>query len=273
MHQSRSIRWRAGWLAGGAWVAFLFAAVSPAQAQIVNVQGLVGRNVDEGWTGNCQLSADWLAGNSRLFAASGAITEYWRRGPMTVLGTVSGSYGLKGSASGWQDLPFQEKIFEHLRLKLALSGPWTWEVFAQHEFDRWRRLKLRAVAGSGLRWDGRPTENVGVAMGLAVMAQAEELLKPTAVDPAGLAYEARLSSYLSGAWELSKNALMSATLYVQPKPTDVLDTRGLVDVSLQVAATPRWALKLQYALALDSRPPATVERCDTTSKASLVAAW
>jgi hypothetical protein len=262
----------------GAVIAALFVCgfstmAAPAHGQIVNVQSLVGRAVQDGWTGNAALSGDWLAGNSRLRAGSATATQYWRGGPWLGLLTVAGAYGIKGSATGWQETPFQQKIFEHGRLRRQLSDHLSAEAFVQHEYDRWRRLELRALVGGGLRWDGHPIDGLALAAGLSLMGQAEQLLSPKAGDPLGLVYELRLSSYLSGALELSKNAAVSATLYAQPQPMDPADIRGLVDVALQVAATPRWSLKLQHSLALDSRPPIGVEGYDATTKAALVAGW
>lgn len=246
---------------------------APARAQIVNVQSLVGRAVQDGWSGNAALSGDWLAGNSRLRAGSATATQYWRGGPWLALLTVAGAYGVKGSATGWQEVPFQQKIFEHGRVRRQLGEQLSAEAFVQHEYDRWRRLELRALVGGGLRWDGHPLDGLALAAGLSLMAQAEQLLSPKAGDPQGLASELRLSSYLSGAVELSKNAALSATLYAQPRPLQPADVRGLVDVAVQVAATPRWSLKLQHSLAVDSRPPVAVRGYDATTKAALVAGW
>lgn len=271
-HRAALVRWALAW-GTLLWGLGLLGAPRPAWGQIVNVQSLVGRAVEDGWTGQAALSGDWLAGNSRLRAGSATATQYWRGGPWLALLTVAGAYGVKGSASGWQETPFQQKIFEHARLRRQLGAQLSAEAFVQHEYDRWRRLELRALVGGGLRWDGHPAEGLALAAGLSLMAQTEQLLAPKAGDPAGLVSELRLSSYLSTALELSKHAALSATLYAQPRPLALADVRGLVDLALQVAATPRWSLKLQHSLALDSRPPIGVEGYDATTKAALVAGW
>lgn len=266
---------RSEWRALVVALVCLAAAVMPTQAaaQIVNVQSLVGRAVEQGWTGNAAVAGDWLAGNVRMRAGSLAATQYWRSGPWLALLTVSGAYGIKGSAAGWQETPFQQKIFEHLRTRLKLGRSWSAELFVQHEYDRWRRLELRALVGGGMRWDSQPADGLALAAGVAVMGQAEQLLSPKAGDPQGLDYELRLSSYLSGAWELSKSAALMLTVYGQPRPLDLSDWRGLLDAGIQVAATPRWSLKLQHTLALDSRPAIGVAGYDATTKVALVAGW
>ena len=47
----------------------------------------------------------------------------------------------RGEYSEGRGVKLAEKTFEHLRV--------LWEAFVQHEYDAFRRLSLRAVAGTG----------------------------------------------------------------------------------------------------------------------------
>ena len=241
-----------------------------AQAQIVNVQQLAGKPIKPGMTGQAALTADSLGGNSQLLTGGGSGTLFWRQAAWLSLVMVTGAYGVKGTDGKWADDPYQAKIFEHLRVRRELGDGLSVETFAQHEYDRWRRLKLRVVAGGGMRYDTDVGKGLHVAAGLAYMAQWEELLKPKAGDPLGLALEHRLSSYVVAALELSETSALSLTAYVQPKLGDFSDLRGLVDAAIVLAAGKTVAVRLNWAVGYDTRPPASVRGYDTTGKFALV---
>lgn len=245
-----------------------------ASAQIVNVQSLAGKPVDPGLSGNATLALDWQAGNTQILAGSAAVTNFYRMDANLLLLTVSGAYGVKGTPDGaWAEEPYQQKIFEHLRFRHTLSPAWSLEAFGQHEYDRWRRLKFRALGGVGGRWDSDPWDGAHVGVGLAYMAQWEELLKPKPGDLTGVHLEHRASSYVTGALELTKAAAASLTTYLQPRLDDPADLRGLVEASLTVALTKRLQLKATYGLGYDLRPPQGVRGYDATTKVALGATW
>ncbi len=243
----------------------------PALAQIVNVQSLIGKPAQEGASGNVAAALEWQAGNTQLLAGSAATTGFYRRGDWLTFLTVSGAYGKKGQLGRFEAEPYQQKIFEHLRLRRQLTEAWSWEAFAQHEFDRWRRLKFRALLGTGPRLDVEATKTLRFAFGMAYMAQWEQVLKPAAGDPAGSVLEHRLSSHLTGGWQISDTAALALTVYVQPNLLDASDVRGLVDGSLAVAVTKTLQLKLIYAQGYDTTPPLQVRGYDASTKVAVAA--
>lgn len=240
-------------------------------AQIVNVQSLIGKPPQQGASGNVAAALEWQAGNTQLLAGSGAATGFYKRSEWLTFLTVSGAYGRKGQLGHFEPEAYQEKVFEHLRLRRQLTRAWSWEAFGQHEFDRWRRLKFRALAGTGARLDVEAHEALRFAFGLAYMAQWEQLLRPAAGDPAGVVLDHRLSSYLTGGWQLSETAALALTVYVQPNLVDASDVRGLVDASLAVAITKTLQLKILYALGYDTTPPQQVRGYDATTKFAIAA--
>lgn len=244
-----------------------------AAAQIVNVQQLAGKPLKPGWSGQVAVTGDWLFGNAQLLTGGGTGTVFFRHNEWVSLATVTGAYGIKGSNGTYADDPYQEKVFEHLRLRRQFAAGLSLEAFAQHEFDRWRRLKLRAVAGAGVRFDADPASWLHLACGLAQMAQWEELLKPKAGDAAGLVLEHRLSSYLTAAAEMTDTASFVATVYTQPRWGDFADVRGLVDLALVVAINKATALRLNWAMGYDTQPPIGVRGYDGSGKVSFVAGF
>jgi len=248
----------------GAAVVALCAA--PASAQIVNVQNLAGKAVDEGLSGSVSLRFDLRMGNTQILMSSAGLTTFYKMGDDIILFTARGAYGLKGTPNGWNDEPYIERIFEHVRYRRELNDTVSVEAFGQHEYDRWRRLRIRTLAGAGPRFDVPVSETAHAAFGIAYMFQGEELLKPKPGDIEGFYAEHRLSSYITGSMKLTDNAAISGTIYAQPRLDDWSDIRSLIDGVLTVALTRKLGLSVKCVLALDSRPPEYVRGYDLNTR-------
>ena len=256
------------WLAT---VACAWILQSRAEAQIMNVQSLAGKPVAEGASGRVAATGSWATGNVLLLQATGSATFFYRAGDSIWLLTANGNYGNKGDAGRLSDIPFRESIFEHVRFRRALLGGLGVEAFIQHEYDRYRRLRVRALGGIGGRFDLELSKDAHVAVGVAAMMQAEELLAPQPGDLKGLYREFRMSSYLTGSVRPAETLTLTATVYVQPNLRAANDVRGLLDTSLQVAVTSHVALTVGLVMAWDTAPPIAVRGLDTTSSVGL--AW
>jgi len=229
-----------------------------AQAQIVNVSSLAGKAVKDGLSGSAKLSVNYQQGNTQLVLASAAATGFYRFCGNTFLLTASGAYGLNGPPGEWKDDPFRERTFEHLRYRRDVTEVISWEAFLQHEYDRWRRLNLRALAGTGPRFDITLGKDDHLALGIAYMAQYEELLKPKDGDPLSGWLEHRMSSYITFSHKFNKRAAISGSAYFQPRIDAFGDLRALFEASLVVGITDKLGLSVAYKLAYDSEPPAEV---------------
>lgn len=251
----------------GSLAVAMLSSVGPASAQIVNVQNLAGRAVTDGLSGTLGLNFDMRAGNTQILISSAELTTFYKFSDNVLLLNAKGAYGLKGAAGVWLDEPYQERLFEHVRYRRTLSERVSVEAFGQHEYDRWRRLKLRVLAGAGPRFDVPISKTTAAAVGIAYMWQGEELLSPQAGDLQGFYTEHRVSMYTTGGMKLTDTAAIAGTIYLQPRIDDVADVRGLVDGTLTVAITTTLGLKVSYVVAYDTRPPQSVRGYDITTKA------
>jgi len=256
-------------------LAFFFSVVAAnASAQIVNVQAFAGKLATPGFSGQAALAADWLSGNSNVLAGTAGATIFAKHDAWFSFLTGSAAYGIKGKSGKYDDDSFQEKTFVHVRVRRDLSfNGLSLEALAQHEFDRFRRLKTRAVTGVGLRWDGDVATGFHVALGATYLAQFEQLLRPKAGDPVDLYLEHRLSTYFAGVLEISPGTALSLTLYAQPLFENYLDTRTLVDAAIQVAIGKSLALRVNWAMGTDSHPAKDVLESDGASKVTFVASF
>ncbi|HAN30461.1 MAG TPA: hypothetical protein DCQ06_02585 [Myxococcales bacterium] len=250
------------WVAASVWFAAWLCHPAAASAKIINVQSLAGKPIEQGLSGRVGLSTNIRSGNVQLALASANTQVFYRIDENIFVLSANGSYGLKGSLGKWSDEPFRERLFEHLRFRRDLTESIGVEAFVQHEYDRWRRLKLRALAGVGVRFDVDTSKDSHLAVGFAYMAQWEELLKPIEGDLTGIYLEHRLSSYITGSVKLGKRAAVTMTCYVQPNLTLWSDIRGLIEGRLTVSLTDSLALAVTGWSAWDTAPPQNVRGYD-----------
>jgi putative salt-induced outer membrane protein YdiY len=239
--------------------ACLVAAPRAARAQIVNVQSQIG-DVPQGFSGAFDAAADWRTGNTSFLLLSGATTLRWRSGNHLVFAVAKGEYGRLGTDS----TVFVEHSFEHLRYRFHLNDRVTLEAFAQHEYDQFRRLRLRALVGAGPRLTLYHDERADLILGVAYMLAHEELDKQMgALDAGETTTDHRLSSYVVFTYKVNDKVVFSETAYAQPKLTGFSDVRILDETQLAVKLTERFAFKSGFVLAYDSEPPDTKKKLDT----------
>jgi hypothetical protein len=253
-------------------LAVLVAIAAPASAQIVDVQTLIGHDVPEGASGKLDASLDWRTGNSRLFHAGGALVGRYRAHDHLGFVVVRAEYG---EAAG-QGMPLETNIartFEHLRYRYHLA-PWiATEVFVQHETDRFRRLRLRALGGAGVRVRVAHCTTWSIHVGAAYMAEYEQLVDDALPD-AGAAYaDSRLSTYAVAAWKLNEDVTASETIYAQPRFTDPRDVRLLEEATLTSKLAARVAFRFSLLIAHDSRPPPDTARTDTSLQSAVTVSF
>ena len=245
-------------------VVLIWLASSIAHAQIVNVQGALAK-VPEGVSGNIELKLEWREGNSPVIDTSGTGTILYRDGKVIGLALVRGGYAKS------QDVELSKNTFEHLRTRISIDCRWKWEVFAQHEYDKFRRLQLRALAGTGPAFQIVDNKDVGLLAGIAYVFGYERLdRRMDALDAGDTYFEHRVSAYLTGRETLASNVNLIETIYVQPRIDEPSDARFLGEVSLQTKLSPRIALTNGFTIAYDRSPPDGIERLDTDLKVGVV---
>ena len=247
------------------WLACLPALYAPAYAQIVNVQGQLAKPPEtDGVTGQAELKLDWREGNNPLFDIGGSGSVLVRRGRVLSLALVRGGYGTS------RGLTLTKRTFEHVRTRVFLSCVWRWEAFAQHEYDQFRRLSVRALAGTGPALQILNTKEVGLLAGAAYMLELEVLDNRMGTIDAGRETTAhRASLYLTGT-ENAGAVSFAQTVYVQPRLDDAGDVRVLGELSVTSKLSKRIALSDAFTVAYDRTPPDGVKRYDTQLRVSVI---
>lgn len=244
-------------------VLLLLLVPAPCEAQIVNVQSVLATEAQEGISGSIKTSVDWRTGNVDILRLTGLGTARFKHGQHLVVAILKGDFG---KASGTRYLA---KSFEHIRYRLHLSDLVTFESFVQHEYDQFRRLELRALLGIGAALRLLSSKRYNLSWGVAYMPEYERIRDDDESDAGAEYINNRVSSYILGAIELNKRVQLVQTIYAQPRVDELDDIRLLSESQFVVQITERLAQTTAFVAAYDSRPPAAIEKLDTSLKSSL----
>jgi hypothetical protein len=244
---------------------FLCAAAGAAHAQIVNIQGALAKPPEhDDITGQAELKLSWREGNNPLFDVGGAGNVVIRRGRIVGLALARGEYGTS------RGLTLAKKTFEHVRIRVELDPSWRWEVFAQHEYDQFRRLSLRALTGTGPAFQIVDTKPVGVLAGAAYLYEHEQLdTRPGTIDAGERTTAHRASVYLTGHESVGEGVTIVETVYAQPRLGHAGDVRVFGELSVQSKLSARIALKNSFTIAYNRTPPDGIRRTDSQLEVSV----
>lgn len=242
-------------------------SVRRAEAQIVNVQGQLAKPPErDGLTGQVELKLDWRTGNSPFFDIGGTGSLLLRRGRLLALVLARGEYGNAGDG-----IPFARKAFEHLRSRVTIDCRWRWEAFVQHEYDQFRRIAVRAIAGTGPALQIVNEPRVALLAGAAYLFESERLdTRANTTDAGARSLASRASLYLTGTEQLGAGVSIAQTVYVQPRLDELGDVRILGELSLTTKLSKRIALTDGFTVSYDRTPPNGVSHYDTQLKIGLL---
>lgn len=249
-------------LAALAAAALAFGAAAPASAQIVNVQPLVEKG-GEGFSGQASGSLTWRTGNVDLLLAKGELLLLYQLGVHKLISSSKAEIGIKSGDE------FLERIFSHLRHQAILGWGFTWETYAQVATDRFKRLALRALAGTGPRYDIVEGPAVGLAVGLSYMFEREVLNETSFADSGRADNNHRLSTYLTGKFVLDPLITLIHTTYFQPGLSEDFDFRVSSETDLAFKLNTWLSLTVGFDVAYDSSPPIDVDALDTSTSVAL----
>jgi hypothetical protein len=246
----------------------LFAAAE-ARAQIVNVQGQLTKAPEtDKVIGQVEGKLDWREGNNPIFQIGGVGSILVKRGKLLALVLAKGEYGRS------QGVNLSKKTFEHLRLRYSFDGRWKWEAFLQHEFDRFRRLSVRAIAGTGPAVQIVNTKSFALLAGAAYVFEVEQLdERPGTIDAGESTIFHRASFYLTGLEKVGTHVSIVQTIYAQPRLGDPGDIRVLGELSVTTQLSKRIALTDSFTVAYDRTPPDTIKKFDTSLTLGLLVSF
>jgi len=235
---------------------------APRAGAQVNVEGLRKELSGDGVMGKINGSLTSYGGNTTGLELGVTGLLGWRSTSHLAYSSMAVNYSHLGGEIQVAN------AFVHVRYARTLRDWVSAETFAQAENDRFRSLRLRALFGLGPRFTVVDQEVVGLFYGISYMYEHDELdgASPR-VRPANVH---RLSNYASMVIVLEpKRALLSNTMYIQPRFDAPGDFRLLDVFSFDVIVTGRLSAGLHATLRHESPVQSGVKPTDFMVKNTL----
>ena len=247
---------------------FTLGLATQAQAQIVDIQPLMSKVKEDGFHGKVGGALSWQTGNVELLLVDASLLLMYQTGIHRLLSSSAGTVGYRGKDQ------IKEQVFTHLRWQAQVT-PWLrWETFSQVATNRFKRLALRALGGTGPRFELWDEPDAGFSIGLSYLFEREIMGEGDWSDSGEAMDNHRASVYVTGRYAFTKDVNLSHTTYFQPRLDLFIDDFRLSSLTnLGVKLTDSLALKLGFSLGYDQDPPEGVKRLDTTTKAGITYSW
>lgn len=222
------------------------------QAQIVNIENKRSTLADTtGMFGYLSVGANFVKNTKSVTTISGDIRIEFLHKKNRFL--VLTNYNLIRANKD----RFIDNGFVHLRYNYQMSEKLEYELFTQAQFNNQIRLKLRALVGTGLRYQLYESGKQQVYFGLSYMYEYDEV--EIISEVVSFFYDHRMSAYLSASIQpFSGNVTISNTTYYQPVLTNFSDVRLSSQTSLTFFLFKRLRFSTIFSLTNDSRVPENV---------------
>lgn len=145
---------------------------------------------------------------------------------------------------------FENSGISHIRYNYRITPRFTWEVFAQGQYNKVSFIDFRGLLGTGPRFKLTQSENYRSYLGTLIMYEYEEIIDGFT----GIQRDIRGSIYASFSLQPTKNFRLISTTYYQPKLSQFDDYRISSQSSLLVDLFKNFALTIDYTFTYDSFP-------------------
>ncbi len=232
-----------------------------AQAQ-VNVEPLRQQVTARKFGARINASVTTYAGNTQGVVFGGA----------ALLGGRSkrnfGYLDLSGDYTRLSGVVSVAKWFVHLRHNFQINPDLWWEEYAQLESDRFRRVTLRELVGTGPRVRALHHPMFELYFGSSYMVE-NSLLDSADPDPEGQGTFERWSNYVAATFNPDERIVISTVNYVQPRIDLFSDYKVLSVSGVDFKITNHLHSRVDATARYESRAPSDVRHVDLELKSSL----
>ncbi len=242
-------------------VAFGISFCSRASAQ-VNVEPLRQQVTERRFGARINASTTTYAGNTQGVVFGGAAL---------LGGRTERNFGyldLSGDYSKLAGVVSVAKWFAHLRHNFQLDPDLWWEEYAQLESDRFRRVQLRELVGTGPRLRIARGKILELFLGTSYMVEHTQL-DSVDLHPEGQGTVERWSSYLAITFKPQDRILLSSVNYIQPRIDEFADYKVLSVSGADFKVTSHLHTHIDATARYESFAPSDVRHADLELKSSL----
>lgn len=216
---------------------------------IMNIETLRAQK-NEGFQGGVNLNFIGEKGNSDKFTSNLRTLNAYIKNRHEILLLTNYTYG--------ESLQIKDthKGSAHVRYTYRLTPIFSSEFFTQAEFDQFRLLDYRQIAGLGLRTPLLTKPHSLVVIGYGGFYEYEVYNSSPDEE------RVRLNFYLSNYVEINSQVSLSSTLYLQPDVKDFEDLRAIFSPIVKTKISEKLSLVTLVNLRFDNRPVADTEKYD-----------
>lgn len=158
---------------------------------------------------------------------------------------------------------FANNVFGHLRYNYVVNDWLIWEVFSQYQWDAVQQIRTRVLSGTGPRVKLLKTDSSQLFFGLLYMFEHEEsqdiFEEPVERTVNVTLNDNRLSTYLSGGFQVTETFSINHVTYFQPNLEDFFgDFRISSETSLSFKISKKLTFRTYFQLMYDEQPPIPV---------------
>lgn len=229
-------------LFSSACLVFLSSGIS---AQIINVEDKRSIFGDtSALYESLELSATLVKNEQRLFSLVGAAQVEFSFKNRLLLSLTKASFLKAG------DENFVNQGFQHIRYNVEWE-PWLiYELFGQAQYNEQANIKIRALAGTGLRFRLFGDKKNRMYLGLSYMYEYDEEKNNEIAH-----HDSRMNSYVSMLISAGKFLKFSSTTYFQPLFKNFNDFRLSSESEAEFQITKKLMFTTTFSYAFDSRAP------------------
>ena len=216
-----------------------------SDAQIINVEdkrSVFGDTI--GLFETLELNANLVKNEEELFSLIGAAQLEFAFKNKLLLSLTKAAFIEAG------DENFVNQGFQHLRYNVAWSNWLTYELFGQIQYNELAKIKLRGLAGTGLRFRIMEKDHRRIHYGVSYMYEYDEEAESNIISQ-----DSRMNNYLSFYFEIGEVVAISSTTYFQPLFDEFEDFRIASESEGQFNITKNLKFTTTFTYSFDAKPP------------------
>jgi hypothetical protein len=233
-------------------------------AQVVNTEKLRSTN-EEGWLAEAGLDFGLTrnkAGQTVRLGSRLRLEYEKNKNRWMALGAYNLTQFRNVEDPGSVPRNFANNAFGHLRYNYLANDWLTWEAFTQLQYDEIQQIDARVLTGTGPRIKLLRTDSSQLFFGMLYMYEYESSTDvfevPEDREERITLTDHRLSTYISGGFQVTETFSINHVTYFQPNLADFGDFRISSETSFSFKISDKLAFRTYFQLMYDERPPIPV---------------
>lgn len=237
-------------------IVFLSLWIVEAYGQ-VNTEALRRTDRDTGFSFNSSFSFGYTGGNTTQSTIRGnARLDYVKKSNRSFI-------VIQYANSVLDEEVYINTGFVAVRNVYRFRPRYSWEIFAQQQFDEFLLLKDRKLVGTGLRSRIAHVEEDGAGkfvlfLGNGFMYEREDV----DADIPELKKLVRSTNYVSMNWNINESLSFNLVTYYQVNVANLSDFRNTMDTGVNIKVSESFALSINMNYRYDSDPPINIRKMD-----------